>query len=142
MFNALASLDVLRDAAVLDLFAGSGALGIEALSRGASRCTFVETSGPALRALRANLAALDLDERAEVVPADGLRYVARAGTTFDLALVDPPYTFDRWSDLLDMLDADLVVAEAGHPVDASPGWLTVRERAYGGTVVTFLRPAG
>ncbi len=142
MFNALASLDALRDATALDLFAGSGALGIEALSRGAAHCTFVENARPALRSLRTNLSALDLTDRADVVPADALQYVARERPSVDLVLADPPYTFDRWPDLIGALGADLVVAEWARAVEAPTGWVTVRERAYGGTVVTFLRPAG
>lgn len=142
VFNALTSLDVVRDAVVVDLFAGSGALGIEALSRGARHCTFVEKARPAIAALRANIGTLDLKERAEIVPSDAVRFVARRPGPYDLVLADPPYTFDDWPDLIVALRAGFVVAEAGRAVDAPAGWVTVRERAYGGTVVTFLRPAG
>lgn len=87
-----ALLPELPGACVLDLFAGSGALGIEALSRGAADATFVERSSGALRALRANLARLDAIAVATVVRDDALRWVARleAGA-FDIALADPPY---------------------------------------------------
>jgi 16S rRNA (guanine966-N2)-methyltransferase len=142
IFNALTSLDAVRDATVVDLFAGSGALGIEALSRGARHCTFVESARPALAALRTNVAALDLEGRAEIVGIDAMRFLARRPGRFDLVLADPPYTFTAWSELLAGLDADLVVAESGQAVDPSDGWVTARERAYGDTVVTFLRPAG
>ncbi len=83
---------VLPGARVLDLFAGSGALGLEALSRGAAHATFVERSGGALAALRQNLAALGAADQATVVRADAIAYVAglEAGA-FDLALADPPY---------------------------------------------------
>ena len=79
-------------ARVLDLFAGSGALGLEALSRGASYITFVERAAAPLRVLRANIRALDAESECEVVRADALRYAAglEAGQ-FDLALADPPY---------------------------------------------------
>jgi 16S rRNA (guanine966-N2)-methyltransferase len=81
-------------ARVLDLFAGTGALGIEALSRGASDAMFVERSRDALRALRRNLAELALEARASVVERDlsrglGARVLERAG--FDLVFADPPY---------------------------------------------------
>ncbi|HVW16782.1 MAG TPA: 16S rRNA (guanine(966)-N(2))-methyltransferase RsmD [Solirubrobacteraceae bacterium] len=76
-------------AAVLDLFAGSGALGIEALSRGAARATFVERAPAALRALRANLDALGLE--ADVRRVDALRYVREADDAYDLVFLDPPY---------------------------------------------------
>ena len=97
-FNALASLDVVRDATVLDLFAGSGALGIEALTRGAAHCTFVEQARPAIAAVRQNLDALGLSERATVVH-HGRRPVPGVGRgrRFDLALADPPYAYDGWA---------------------------------------------
>jgi 16S rRNA (guanine966-N2)-methyltransferase len=81
-------------ARVLDLFAGSGALGIEALSRGASHAVFVERSREALRALRKNLAELELESRATVVERDlarGLGARVTDGEGFDLVFADPPY---------------------------------------------------
>lgn len=79
-------------AAVADLFAGSGALGIEALSRGARSATFVDLNPPSLAAIRANIAALGIADRTEVVRQDALRFVAQpeAGR-YDLVLADPPY---------------------------------------------------
>lgn len=80
---------------VLDLFAGSGALGIEALSRGARSATFVESDHRALGAIRQNLAVLGLADRGRVVGADWRQALARertAGMTFGLCLIDPPYT--------------------------------------------------
>jgi 16S rRNA (guanine966-N2)-methyltransferase len=98
--------DAVPGARVLDLFAGSGALGIEALSRGAVHATFVEFGAASLAVLRQNLADLDLEERATVRRADALRYVAKLEDgAFDLAFADPPYTTgqaealrDRWRD--------------------------------------------
>ncbi|MGI9117321.1 MAG: 16S rRNA (guanine(966)-N(2))-methyltransferase RsmD [Gaiellales bacterium] len=81
-------------ARVLDLFAGSGALGLEALSRGASSCRFVERDAAALDAIRANVVALGEEERATVEKANALTALARlvaAAEAFDLILVDPPY---------------------------------------------------
>ena len=142
-FNALASLDVLRDATVLDLFAGSGALGIEALSRGAAHCTFVEQARPAIAAVRQNLDALGLSEQATVVTMDVDRYVASAAAgRFDLALADPPYAYDGWPALLDAVPAEVLVAEsdrAVEPGEPSAGWELVRSRRYGTTHVTILR---
>ncbi|HTO53514.1 MAG TPA: 16S rRNA (guanine(966)-N(2))-methyltransferase RsmD [Myxococcota bacterium] len=82
------------DARVLDLFAGTGALGIEALSRGARSAVFVERARPALRALRSNLAELELESRAQVVERDlarGLGSRVVEGGAYDLVLADPPY---------------------------------------------------
>jgi 16S rRNA (guanine966-N2)-methyltransferase len=138
IFNALASLDAIADAVVLDLFAGSGALGIEALSRGAARCTFVESARPALATLRANLDALRLVERTTVAPMDVDRFLASSPSA-DLVLADPPYTFDGWDALMGALDAELLVAESDRPVEPASGWEIVRDKRYGATHVTFLR---
>lgn len=136
-FNALGSLDLVRDATVADLFAGSGGLGIEALSRGAAHVTFVERDRAALRVLRDNLRTLQLDARSKVVPGDAVVMVA--GLDVDLVLADPPYEFDQWPELLAATRADFVVAEAGRPLDgtAAPGWTATRAKRYGRTWVTF-----
>ncbi len=81
----------LQDAAVLDLFAGAGTLGIEALSRGAAAATFVERSPEAIAALRKNLRATKLEDRASVVPSDVLSYLGHVRGTFDLVICDPPF---------------------------------------------------
>jgi 16S rRNA (guanine966-N2)-methyltransferase len=87
LFSMLGELD---GAVVLDLFAGSGALGIEALSRGAARATFVERSPQALAALRANVAALALTERSRILGGDALAAL-RGNDKYDLVFLDPPY---------------------------------------------------
>jgi len=141
MFNALASLDLIQDTDAVDLFAGSGALGIEALSRGARHCTFVEHARPALAALRANLATLGLEEASTVVPMTVERYLAVPRPSVDLALADPPYAFNGWNDLLAAVPADFVVAETAVPLGPDERWTVVRERRYGRTMVTFLERA-
>lgn len=81
--------------AVLDAFAGSGALGIEALSRGASHATFIETAPAALSALKHNLGALELSARARIVRGDALSLAKRGvGRGYALIMLDPPYTLD------------------------------------------------
>jgi 16S rRNA (guanine966-N2)-methyltransferase len=87
LFSMLGPIDGLR---VLDLFAGSGALGIEAASRGAAAVTFVESDRRALAAIERNLAAVELE--AAVVRRDALAYLRRGEGPFDLILVDPPYS--------------------------------------------------
>lgn len=81
------------DSTVLDLFAGSGALGIEMLSRGAAHVTFVERAVPAIRTLKANLAKLAIDEgQTTIVRADAIDYALSCDAlAFDLGLADPPY---------------------------------------------------
>jgi 16S rRNA (guanine966-N2)-methyltransferase len=134
-FNALGSLDLVRDALVVDLFAGSGALGIEALSRGAAHCTFVERDRSALRVLRANIAALGLEERARVVSGDAL--VQGRGRQADLVLADPPYGFDAWPELLAAVAAPFVVAESGRDLPPIDGWVVQRTKRYGRSWVAF-----
>lgn len=111
LFNVLAP--VIWDAAVLDLFAGSGALGIEALSRGASRAVFAEVDRTALRVLQRNLETLGLLDRAEVhqMPADrALRQAIAAGAQFDLVFLDPPYGRDLASPILRAIAAEPLLA--------------------------------
>ena len=146
VFNALGSLDAVEGASVLDLFAGSGALGIEALSRGAERATFVERDRRALRALRANLDATDLDGVAEVVAGDADRFLddaLAAGRWFDLALLDPPYATpdEAWAVLLDRLPADVAVIESDREVPLPAAWGTTRTKWYGTTLVAIVRRA-
>ncbi len=136
IFNSLGSAGLLDGALVADLFAGSGAIGIEALSRGAERCVFVERDRTALRALDENLDALDLNDRTKVLASDALS--AAAGLDADIVFADPPYDFDSWDELLGRVSADLVVAESGRAVEPPAGWEVIREKKYGRTRVTFL----
>jgi 16S rRNA (guanine966-N2)-methyltransferase len=153
VFNALGSMDVVRDAAVLDVFAGSGALGIEALSRGARSATFVDTARGSLEAVRTNLDTTGLSSSATVRRGDAVALLAEPaalGGPFDLVLADPPYSFDRWVALLVALGPVLahdaiVVVESDRPLDdeAREAWADLgggilRERRYGGTVVVML----
>lgn len=136
---------------VLDLFAGSGALGIEALSRGAAEVTFVERGREAARVLESNLETLGLWDRATVVRSDVGAFLEALSTSageeaprFDLALADPPYA-SPWP-------ARLAAALAEHRfadllcVEHAPGALgeegVVWRRAYGDTILSFLRPSG
>ncbi len=136
IFNALGSRGLIDDALVADLFAGSGGLGIEALSRGAEHCTFVERDRAALAALRENLATLDLDDRSRVIA--GNAQTSAAHLDVDLVLADPPYDFAAWPELLSVLRADIVVAESGEPLTDIAGWDSWRSKRYGRTWVTFL----
>lgn len=83
----------LKDASVLDLFAGTGALGLEALSRGAKRCDFVETRPSSLHALKANVAALHAIKQSRIFKRDALPFAAALMTAgaYDIAFCDPPY---------------------------------------------------
>jgi 16S rRNA (guanine966-N2)-methyltransferase len=139
-FNALGSLGVVEGARVLDLFAGSGAMGIEALSRGAAWATFVDRDPRALAAVRANLDATGLGDRAEVVRAEAGRWLGVAGR-FDLAVLDPPYATDdaTWARLLEGLDAGVAVLESDRDLSLPERWGILRSRSYGGSVVLLAR---
>lgn len=142
VFNALWSAGAIEDADVADLFAGSGALGIEALSRGARHAWFVESDAAASALIDENLATLDLSDRATNLRGSVDARLADLPDGLDLVLVDPPYAFDGWASLLVALagkvaDDALVVLESDRSVVMPAGWTNVRERSYGGTVVTF-----
>jgi len=137
VFNSLRHLGVLDGAEVADLFAGSGALGIEALSHGARRCTFVERDRDALTALRENVELLGIADRARIVPGDVERS-AVAYRSAEVVFADPPYGYARWPQLLSLVGPALVIAEAADPVEAPDGWNPVRAKRYGRTWVTFL----
>jgi len=136
----------------LDLFAGSGALGIEALSRGAATATLVERAPAALAAIRANLAALGLEDRARVVAGDWRR--AAAGRAYGLCLLDPPYSLlprladDLATALVPLLapGAALVIeGSARAPILPEPLTLPIAsrtDRTYGDTAVAVLRMEG
>ena len=135
----------LRSASVVDLYAGSGALGIEALSRGAARATFVERHGRAIEALERNLEVTGLGDRATVVRASVVPSLSQplAGAPFDIAVLDPPYDIDadELAEVLAALVAQLapgahVTVELSHHGDA-PRWPAGiepgRDRRYGDT---------
>jgi 16S rRNA (guanine966-N2)-methyltransferase len=142
-------------ARVLDLFAGSGALGLEALSRGARRADFVDQDRKACRVIEANLAKARLADQARVVSRESVAFLKRAAVGYDLVFADPPYTKREGdADFAAGLMADtnlrrvispdgMVVLETakGHvktvPAD---GWELLDSRNYGDTEVSFFRP--
>lgn len=163
MFAVLGSLSAagvappLEEARVADLFAGSGALGIEALSRGAAHATFVDADSSAIAAIRRNLDDLGLAgrDRSTVVQADALRWLRRlhpatevdAGAipagepSLDVVFCDPPYRFEQWSELARLLApvAGIAVLEAASVPPLGPQWEILKEKRYGSTVVLVAR---
>lgn len=153
LFSRLEHLDVIADARVLDLFAGSGALGIEAASRGAAAVTLVEAARQAADVCRRNVVTLGLAGRVVVAAEKAERFVGRTPLApWDLVLVDPPY---------DLPEPDLSTVLAGLDGALAPGAVVVVERssrapepvwpagvrrfdtrAYGETVVWFAEPTG
>lgn len=130
----------LPGARVLDLYAGSGALGLEAISRGAAHATFVDTSADSLVALHANIATLGAGERSTVLRADALRFVAGLEPlAFDIALADPPFTLDQAEKLVTAWRASpfasLLAVEHPRQRDLGGG----KTRHWGDIAVTFYR---
>lgn len=138
VFNALGSLGVVEGARIVDLFAGTGAMGIEALSRGAAYCVFVEKDRSALTVLRANIKNFELETRTSVISGDA-ELVASQQRDVDVLIADPPYGFNQWAELLENVQAGLVVLESDRPVGEIAGWETIREKKYGRTFVAFLQ---
>jgi len=142
-FNSLVSLGAVEDAKVVDLFAGSGAMGIEALSRGAASCAFLERDRKALDSIRHNIKALQLTDNTTVLSGDVMTNVV-ALRNVDLVLADPPYDFDRWADLLTVLNlviapSGVVVCESGREIQPPEGWEAIRSKRYGRAWVAFLQ---
>jgi 16S rRNA (guanine966-N2)-methyltransferase len=144
--------DEIRGQKVLDLFAGTGALGIEALSRGAKRAVFVEGSTRSLSALRRNIEECRLNERAEVLAQDvraGIRILDARGESFELIFLDPPYGRGLARTALETLcqssivsPGALIVAEhsPAEELDSIAPLQLVDYRKYRGTRVSFFRP--
>jgi 16S rRNA (guanine966-N2)-methyltransferase len=130
------------DAMVLDLFAGSGALGLECLSRGAQQVTFVEKASGPLRALQANVQKLKAENEVEIVRGDALKYAGSLGPLqFDIALADPPYGSGAAEGLAEIFRECAFAQQLwiehryGEPMPALPGAQT---RRYGDTTLTFI----
>jgi 16S rRNA (guanine966-N2)-methyltransferase len=146
--SLFARLGDLEGAAVLDLFAGTGALGFEALSRGAAALVCVERSRGTLAVLRANVVSLGVDSSTRVMAGDAIaavRRLGRAGEQFDLVLVDPPYASEAAGGVLEALveagvlaPGAVVVLERSrsHSLPVVAGLGQLDERRYGDTLIT------
>jgi 16S rRNA (guanine966-N2)-methyltransferase len=145
IFDILESRFDLSGTVVADLFAGTGALGIEALSRGASQAIFVERHPLALAALRKNISALFGGSPPATVVGQAVEPWLEGGcggrAGFDVVFADPPYSysFGAWADLLSRLPSSLAVLETSSAVEELAGWEVLTRRRYGGTVVTLVR---
>jgi len=144
IFNILPAVE---GAHVLDVFAGSGAMGIEALSRGAAAATFIDQDRGALKVLRENLATLGVEDRATVIAQDAIAAVRRVPVQpWQFVFVDPPYASDLASRAVLALppealapDARIVIEhDRRHaPPEALGKLLRTDERRYGDTLVSF-----
>jgi 16S rRNA (guanine(966)-N(2))-methyltransferase RsmD len=137
---------------VLDLYAGTGALALEALSRGASRATLVEQDARAAAVIERNASELGFRDRVEIVREDVARALPRLGGPFDLVFSDPPYALRAGQDTLEALARLSLVAPSGrvvlerarreHPPSPPPGFSRLDERGYGDTVICVLARDG
>lgn len=129
----------LVDLVVADLYCGSGAMGIEALSRGAAKVYFVDSDPACLAAARANLEPLALAGEAHFVRSTLPQW--QPPTDLDLVLCDPPYGPLDLASVLDGVRADRVVIENDRHMDAPEGWIVTKTKRYGTTLVTMLEPS-
>ncbi|HWB23480.1 MAG TPA: 16S rRNA (guanine(966)-N(2))-methyltransferase RsmD [Gaiellaceae bacterium] len=140
-FNLIGPLD---GASVLDVFAGSGAMGLEALSRGAASCVFIESSREACRTINANLDKLQF--HGTVIQQDALRALGAERRTYDLVLCDPPYDYRDHARLAPLLTRvlapqGLLVYETAAKLEPEIDTLTVRtSRKYGAARLTLFEP--
>lgn len=150
LFSKLEHWNLIGGAAILDLFAGSGALGLEALSRGAASAVFVDQSRQAIQAVKANANALGLWDRASISAKDASQYTRSTAESFDLIFVDPPYAFSE-EGLLSLLEGlagklrsgGMIVVErdARSPQPGLPEGLILEDhREWGDTAAWFIGP--
>lgn len=147
LFNILSS-DIV-DATFLDLFGGTGSVGIEALSRGARHCLFLELNPKAMSTLKSNLVKTKTSEKARVLHADALKFLSMPATDkFDYVYIAPPQYKEMWLDAVQRLDANIsLLSEDGwaivqiHPIEYKPleleNLLEFDQRKYGSTLLVF-----
>lgn len=146
LFSMIAHLGVINGARVLDLFAGTGALGLEALSRGAREAVFVENGRVAQKLIGQNIAKLRVANKTVLMRDDATQLGACPGATFDLVFLDPPYGKGLGQQALTaartggwLAQGALVVWEENAAMDAPQGFTRTDRRKYGDTHVTLLR---
>ena len=150
LFSILLSRCTLQGVRVLDICAGTGALGIEALSRGAGSCTFIERDRQALDALRRNLSAAGMLDRSSISSVDApaaLRGLGASGAAFDLIFFDPPYQSDLYASVPPLVAGSRLLAPEGimvierasrsTPLPDCAGLIQSDSRRYGDTVLEF-----
>lgn len=131
--------DKVADSAVLDLFAGSGALGIEALSRYAAGCTFTDSDKRAIATVNLNLEKARLKDRAKVLNTDSIQFLKTADEPFDLIFLDPPYKAGLYEEVFEIIksrkllsDGGLIAAECNADIEIAPsGFEIIKNKTYG-----------
>ena len=141
--------DRCTDAVGLDLFAGSGALGIELLSRYGRECTFVDASDQAIGIIRKNIAKAHLEDKAHISGEDALSFLRRTDARYDLIFMDPPYASGLYEDVLSLIKDRGILAPGGYitcECDASyniscEGFEVIKDKTYGKVRVCILKEA-
>jgi len=146
IFNILQNRLQLRGSHVLDLYAGSGSLGFEALSRGAEKALFVDTNQDSAIAITTNAHSLNCLDRCEIIQADALDFVQTCDRQFDLIFADPPYAYDRSKEIPGLIarhkllkkEGFLIIEHSKHfRFDRIPELQPGIQREFGGTTVSF-----
>ncbi|RMF61631.1 MAG: 16S rRNA (guanine(966)-N(2))-methyltransferase RsmD [Calditrichaeota bacterium] len=144
--------DFVVDALVLDLFSGSGSLGLEALSRGAKEVTFVDNSSNSLRVLRKNIARVKVTEPVTIVKKDVLTFLKGNKQPFDLIFIDPPFKWNRYEELLPLLFKETNLTEYGlvvlesekshHLPEEGEAFEVLRQKRFDRSIITFFTRKG
>ncbi len=149
LFNVLTKYDALDGAHVLDLFAGTGALGLEALSRGASFVTFLDDGNKAGQLIRQNIAITRAETQTRLIRCDARKLPANAGQACDVVFLDPPYGKNLGQPALTLAQSGgwlapnaLIVWEESAPQIAPDGFAVLDTRRYGDTHITILQGPG
>ena len=147
VFNMIA-FDI-PDSLVLDLFSGSGALGIESLSRGAYHCTFVDNSFNSISVTKANLQSTHLDSLSEVVNSDSINFLDKCDKKFDIIFIDPPYESDLYENSLKKIKKNNILNEDGfivleYDTQTTPsfdlcGFEVFKEKKYGRVKILLMK---
>ncbi len=146
LFNMLANRIDFDGIRVLDLFAGSGSLGLEALSRGAAQVTFVEQSELAIGFIEQNVHALDCEDAVEILPMDAMGFLEARHETYDLVFADPPYSFAQTDRIPGLLFHHGMISPGGYLLiehstelrfESTPLYVAGPEKKFGRTLVTF-----
>jgi 16S rRNA (guanine966-N2)-methyltransferase len=146
LFNILTKYDVFEGARVLDLFAGTGALGLEALSRGAAQVCFVDDGAKAGQLIRQNIALTGSGAQTRLIRRDARKLPANEDAPYDLVFLDPPYGKNLGARALDVAKAGgwigddaMIVWEDSTPQPAPDGFALLDQRKYGATHITILQ---
>lgn len=148
IFNVLQSRVHWASATVLDLYAGSGSVGIEALSRGAQSCVFVESNRRVVQYLKSNITSIGADRHATVVHGDAALFVQSTRTPYTVVFADPPYALETLKEIPNNIFSRNIVRNDGYLIIEHPArfefennalWTVAVQKVYGNTCVTFFQ---